>query len=421
MSNERRPRRRRHRVFSFALAVAVLAAPGVTAAQDPGQGGEVAFSPVLATVLEGDLVMAGNSNLLAAGGWRVNGAAAADVDADSTLLCVGRRYVPAACADNSSSATVDIPPGARVVQARLYVNSTLTVAVSPLRVRLDGPSAGYDYTELGPATPGIAKIYEGSGGGRAQPIMRQAVWDVTSYVAAAGPGAYTVADIMYERSGAWLPYASWAIVVAYERDPDSQVVVAELPVEQQQRFARRAISWHDGFVVRSEGSIDVPVTGLETVAGQPTFAKSFHIVAHAQARGADNLLLDGDPIGNNLMPGASPAPPGVAIGADPACNSITDVLNDSICVLGSPVETKVPGPREYRASRDGVTPTSGSAVDMDVIRIPDRYFRAAATSATLSLRAIGAPVAPGMLAVSVDLPAADPTLSAAGDLAGAAP
>jgi hypothetical protein len=419
MRNETRPRRGRSRAAALALA-AVLAAPAVTHAQQADPGGEVPFSPVLARVLEGDLVLAGNSNLLAAGGWRLNGAGVADVDGDSTLLCVGRRYVPAACADNSSSATVDIPAGARIVHARLYVNSTLTVAVSPLRVRLDGPAAGYDYTELGPATPGIAKVYEGSGGGRSQPIMRQAVWDVTNYVAAAGPGTYTVADIMYERSGAWLPYASWAIVVAYERDPDSGMVMANLPAEEQQRFARRAISWHDGFAIRSEGSIDVPVTGLDIAAGRPTFAKSFHVVAHAQARGADNLLLDGDPIGNNLAPGVSPAPPGVSIGADPACNSITDVLNDSICVLGAPVETKVPGPGEYRAARDGVTPTSGSAVDMDVIRIPDRYFQVGSTTATLSLRAIGAPVAAGMLAVSVDLPA-DPALSVASPITGSAP
>ena len=65
---------------------------------------------MLVDVLDGDLVMAGNSNVLAAGGWRANGAAAADIDGDQTLLCIGRRYVPAACTDNSSSATVDIPP-----------------------------------------------------------------------------------------------------------------------------------------------------------------------------------------------------------------------------------------------------------------------------------------------------------------------
>lgn len=422
MRSQRRSRRGR-RLASLGLAcAAVVATPSVTRAQQPGPNGEVPFSPVLVDVLDGDLVMAGNSNLLAAGGWRTDGATAADVDGDATLLCVGRRYVPAACADNSSSAALDIPEGARVVHARLYVDSTLTVAVSPLRVRIDGPAAGYDYTELGPTTSGAPKIYEGSGGGRAQPVMRQAVWDVTDYVAAAGPGTYTVADIMHERAGAWLPYASWAIVVAYELDPDSGVVLAELPAEQQQRFAKRAISWHDGFVVRTDGSVDVPVTGFDVVPGQPMFAKSFHLVAHAQARGADNLLLDGGPIGNNLTPGDAPAPAGVLIGADPACNSTTDVLNDSICVLGSPVETKVPGPADYRSSGDGVTRTSGSAVDIDVIRIPDRYFRAGSTSATLSLRAIGLPVAPGMLAVSVDLqPAGDPTLALAADLAEDAP
>ena len=425
MTSHRGTRRARRRWTCLGLlGAAVLAAvPAVTHAEPfVPVAGEVPFSPVLVDVLDGDLVMAGNSNLLAAGGWRVDGAAAADVDGDTTLLCVGRRYVPAACADNSSSATVDIPEGARVVQARLYVDSTLTVGVSPLRVKLDGPAAAYEYTELGPTTPGIAKLYEGSGGGRGQPVMRQAVWDITSYVAASGPGTYTVADIVHERSGAWLPYASWAIVVAYELDPAAGVALAELPPEAQHRFAPRAISWYDGFVVRAEGSVDVPVTGYQVVAGQPTFAKSFHVVAHAQARGADNLLFDGGPIGNNLTPGDTPAPAGVVIGNDPRCNSTTDVLNDSICVLGSPVETKVPGPAEYRSSADGITPTSGSAVDLDVIRIPDRYFRPGSTSATLSLRAIGAPVAPGMLAVSVDLPPViDPALAPAGAPTGGTP
>ena len=69
--------------------------------------------------------------------------------------------------------------------------------------------------------------------------------------------------------------------------------------------------------------------------------------------------------------------------------------------------TKLPGPADYRAVADGMTPTSGSAVDMDVIRVPDRYFRAGSTSGTLRLRMVGNdPVAAGMLAMSVDLPAA---------------
>ena len=71
--------------------------------------------------------------------------------------------------------------------------------------------------------------------------------------------------------------------------------------------------------------------------------------------------------------------------------------------------TKTPGAAEFVAVRDGRTPTSGSAVDMDVVRIPDRYFLPGATSATLSFDAAGDDVvAVGMLAVSVDLPPATP-------------
>ena len=49
--------------------------------------------------------------------------------------------------------------------------------------------------------------------------------------------------------------------------------------------------------------------------------------------------------------------------------------------------------------------TSGSAVDMDVMRIPDRYLVAGRTSAVLSVRPVGdGAVAAGVLAVSIDQP-----------------
>jgi hypothetical protein len=388
------------------LAVPMVGSGSVAAQQAPA--GEVPFAPVYEGVLAGDLVMAGNSNLLAAGGWRLPGSSQADVDGDTTPLCIGRRYVPAACADNSSSAVLDVPAGARIVQARLYVDTTLTSAVGALRVRLDGPAEGYDYQELSAHDETVPQVYEGTGGGTTSPVMRQAVWDVTDYVTAAGPGSYTVADIATERAGAWLPYASWAIVAAYELDPASGVQLDQLSAADQQRFAPRAVSWHDGMVVRSEGSVDVAVSGFTVTPGVPVFAKSFHVIAHPQARGADNVLFAGGPLGNNLTPGNAPAPVGVAIGDQPACNSTIDILDDSICVLGRAVETKLPGPTQYRASGDGRTVTSGSGVDMDVIRIPDRYFTAGMTSATLSVSAGGGPVAPGVLAVSVDL---DPPLA----------
>ena len=67
--------------------------------------------------------------------------------------------------------------------------------------------------------------------------MRQAVWDVTAYVQANGPGTYTVADIAFERTGAFLPYASWALVAAYELDPAADL--GAMTPEQQARFAPR--------------------------------------------------------------------------------------------------------------------------------------------------------------------------------------
>jgi hypothetical protein len=407
MRKTRGERRAAWFVASAAAVAASLAslASSSTAAAANGPV-ETPFAPVVQRVLRGDLVMAANSNLLSAGGWLSEGQAAADVDGDATQLCVGRSYVPAACADNSSSADLDIPPGGRVVAARLYVDTTLSAAVKPIRARLDGPAPGFAYTELNATSPGIPKLNESAGTTiRSSVPMRQAVWDVTDYVRANGAGSYTVADIMFERAGAFLPYASWAIVAAYELDPATDL--AALTPEQQARFAPRAITWQDGFVVSAGSAVDVPVAGFDVPVGGAVFGKAFHVVAHAQHRGADNLLFDGQPLGNNVSPGDGPPPLGVTVGNDPACNSTTNILDDSICVLGTPVTAKTPGPRAYLASRDGRTVSSGSGVDMDVTRIPSRYFLPGETSATLSMRAVGStPIATGMLAVSIDVPAA---------------
>jgi hypothetical protein len=389
-----------------AASVASLVASMPAVANGPV---ETQFAPVVEQVLRGDLVMAANSNLLSAGGWLSEGQAAADVDGDATQLCVGRTYVPAACADNSSSADLDIPPGARVVAARLYVDTTLSAAVKPIRARLDGPAPGYTYTELNANTPAIPKLVESAGTTtRASAPMRQAVWDVTDYVRSNGPGSYTVADIMFERAGAFLPYASWAIVAAYELDPSADL--AAMTPEQQARFAPRAVTWQDGFVVSAGSAVGVQVGGFDVPAGAAIFGKAFHVVAHAQHRGPDNLLFAGQPLGNNLSPGDGALPLGVSVGNDAACNSTTNILDDSICDLGTPVTAKSPGPGAYLASRDGRTVSSGSGVDMDVTRIPSRYFVAGETSATLAIRAVGAtPIATGMLATSIDLPAGPAT------------
>ena len=212
---------------------------------------------------------------------------------------------------------------------------------------------------------------------------------------------------MFERTGAYTPYASWTIVAAYELDPATDVTA--MTPEQLARFALRAITWDDGFATVTNGSVDILVGGFEVPAGAMMFGKTFHLAANPRPRAFESLLFGGQPAGNNASPGNAPAPAGALVGTDPACNSATDVVNDSICVLGSPVATKAPGAADFVMATDGRTPSSGSGVDFDVTRVPDRYFLTGATSATLSLRSVGrSPLAVGMLAASIDLPTAAP-------------
>src|SRR4051794_18081534 len=102
------------RVASVPIAAAVLAA-ALTAVPTVAAPPETTLAPVLQQTLRGDLVIAGNSNLLSAGGWRADGQDVADVDGDTSVVCLGRTFVPAACADNSSTARLDVPAGARIV------------------------------------------------------------------------------------------------------------------------------------------------------------------------------------------------------------------------------------------------------------------------------------------------------------------
>ena len=91
--------------------------------------------------------------------------------------------------------------------------------------------------------------------------MRQAVWDVTAYVQAAGPGTYTVADIMFERAGAYLPYASWTIVAAYELDPAVDIDADE-PASSRPASPRGRSPGTTASSCSSEGAVDVPVDGF---------------------------------------------------------------------------------------------------------------------------------------------------------------
>jgi len=384
--------RRRPRA-AFGVVVAAVAVLAAAVAETPAQAQdgpepgppERAFSPVVEGVVEGDLVLAGNSNVAAPAPGPPAAATMVDVDRDRSVLCAIRLIVPTGCSDNSSSAVLDVPAGARVVEARLYIDTTLARGSRGVRARLDGPGRGFDYRALDASTGALPKLWEATGAAGAGGLMRQAVWDVTDYVAANGAGNYTVADIVVDDGPAPMPYATWAIMVLYERDPALVTDLAALAPEEQDRFTRRAVSWHDGFFIHRDGRHDVTLGGFEVPLAGTVFAKSFHVVAHGDAGELDNLVFDGDPLGNSAAADNGGPPPGVVVGVDHVCNDTTDVFNGSICALGQPVG-------------------SGAGVDVDVARIPDTYVTPGATEATLSILSVDdGLLAPGLLAVSIDL------------------
>jgi hypothetical protein len=399
------PRRlARRSVVTAALVagVAVAVTPSMTAAQAPEPPAPTAppttqpvvTPPPLATVfqqiVQGDLVVAGSSTTPGP-----DAARSADVDGDVGTLCIGRTTRSGAvCDDNSSSAHLDLPDGASVIAARLYVTTTLSSSVGPLSVRLAGPDDGGAYSELGVDSPVARRVDE-----LARGAHRQATWDVTDFVRQRGGGDYTVADIVSERIGP-SEYSAWTIVAAYELA--GGVDVAELPAEQQVRFASRAISWHDGLATTAEGPVEVEVGGFTVPMDQPVFGTSAHVLTPVGGTAFDNVLFAGSPLGNNATPGDAAPPTGVVVGTHPACNSTVDVVNGSTCALGWPAG--VPRPDPAVQPPPPPPPVAPAVVDMDVLRIPDRYLVPGATTAMISVEG-DANVAVGVLAVSIDQPA----------------
>ena len=345
---DQRPHRVKRRAAILAAAAAALQVTVIAPTASGAAPGEPLvgrpFAPVVEGVVRGDLLLAGNSNLLAAGGWRDGSDTAADVDGDATRICGSRRRV---CADNSSSAEVDVPAGARIIAARLYVETSVGKTVGPLRVALDGPSDGFSYRRL-PATSAPSsspsKLYEAIGDGPGGAVLRQAVWDITAYVATDGAGTYTVADIVNERVGPWLPYASWAIVVAYELDPDWRPPKSTAPASppgSSPGTTASSSSTAPRWTSRSPAS----------TCARPRSARASTSSPAVGPGAATTCCSRAGPLGNNNTLDDAPPPPGVQLGTDPACNTVTDVQNDSICVLGSTVGHEVAGRRRLPVVR----------------------------------------------------------------------
>jgi uncharacterized repeat protein (TIGR01451 family)/fimbrial isopeptide formation D2 family protein len=143
---------------------------------------------------------------------------------------------------NSSSATLSLPAGSTVLFAGLYWGGDTSGATAAPNaaarniVKFKAPGDAL-YTSLTATTLDVSTV-----AGRYQGFV-----DVTSQVAAAGNGPYTVADVQSARGTD--QYAGWSLVIAYSNPAE--------PV--------RNLTVFDGLSSISQGApVDIPVSGFLT-------------------------------------------------------------------------------------------------------------------------------------------------------------
>ena len=275
-----------------------------------------------------------------------------DVDSDSSTF-------------TSSSATLSVPTGSRVLFAGLYwtglnrkgeaisgANGFKAVPQDPPSVasigtvKLKTPgAAGYTSVTAAGADVNTASIAVGGGYG--------AFADVTSIVTTAGAGSYTVADVQTGTGGN--AYAGWSLVVAYS-DPDEPL---------------RNLSVFDGLqVVSGTQQIDIPLSGFKTPSSGPVNTTVGVVAAEGDAGATGDYLT----VNERLLTDA----------VHPANNT----ENSTIANRGSQVTTKNPDWRNnlgYDASlfsADGFLPNSASSAIFRAKTNGDTYAPQAITFAT---------------------------------------
>ncbi|GAA3024696.1 hypothetical protein GCM10020229_39960 [Kitasatospora albolonga] len=229
-----RPRARTRILVAMAVAaiatVAAGPAPQSNQARPRGAGTQrpIGPDPAVTLLAHGNLTMASNSVLACDDSQ-------GDECNDNSYNNGRTKWVksdPAAPGNTASAATLTVPPGSKVLSARLYwqlnpdgtsVTSTSGDVSKANQVELKVPGAA-DYQRL------TADTYDWfdqqTGGNPPKPITAHAgVKDVTDLVSAAGSGSYTVADIQAcqgrsstadyggQNVGCW---GGWSLVVAYE-------------------------------------------------------------------------------------------------------------------------------------------------------------------------------------------------------------
>jgi hypothetical protein len=264
------PISRAARLLCATLALALLAAPAAHAADTP-------FSARFAQTVRGDVTAVGNTLLTcpasAACTTAQNGGLSSNNDFAMTNVNV------AGGTTNSSTAAVSLPAGAIVLWAGLYWSADSANA-SRNQARFKVPGGSYQ-TLTAAAGDFLTST--------AQPNRYRAFRDVTSLVAAAGAGDYSVADV--QATTGTDRFAGWALLVAYRDDA--------LPM--------RRLSVYDGLGTVQNGTsftttiapFHTPATGtVTTKAGLLTFEGDAGIASETVKFNNHDLTDALNPVGN---------------------------------------------------------------------------------------------------------------------------
>ena len=258
---------------------------------------------------------------------------------------------------DSSSATLSLPATATVLFAGLYWGADISAGTSSGTPGKPAPNPSQKNrvgfrapTEAGYTTLTAERVDEGS----KEASRYGAFVNVTSAVAAAGAGTYSVANVQAGTGGD--RYAGWTLVVAYR---DSSQPPRNLTVD-------------DGFISISSSSppTTIPVSGFKTPPSGPV-STTLGFVGYEGDSGltGDSASLNG----TRLSDAASPS---------------NNFFDSAISNLGSNVTTRTPsdvnnfGYDSKLISANGILPNNSTAASIVVTTSGDAYFPAIVTFAT---------------------------------------
>lgn len=282
---------RRLRTTALATVLAVVVAPFVALGTAvPAQAAiTVPFAPVFSANANGDILMAANTlmtcgaesdcataQMATSGAYENNGRTGmrfVDVDSDPTTF-------------NSSSATLTVPTGGAVLFAALVWGgrngqTSSTNANPALRgnVRLVTPDATSHAITASRVDDNLAAAGSGD-------VAYAGFADVTSIVAQAGSGSYTVANVQSKRGDN--QYAGWSLVVAVA-DPSAPT---------------RNLTIFSGFgEVTNSGSATISVSGFVTPPSGPVRTTLGAVTFEGDmGKSGDAMALNGTAIIDSLNP-----------------------------------------------------------------------------------------------------------------------